>query len=66
MIRFSRNDSLNSDLLSLTGGFNFTFKVSFHFFSNKFQTSVLNVLCLKYQNIIYAFVNCRLKYSMSL
>ncbi len=32
MIRFNRNDSLiNSDLLTPTGGFNFTFKVSFYF-----------------------------------
>ncbi len=33
MIRFNSNDSLiTSDLVTPTGGFNFTFKVSFHFF----------------------------------
>ncbi len=48
MIRFSRNDSLiNSDLVTPTGGFNITFKVSFDFIiSNK--SSTFYVL---YQNI---------------
>ncbi len=58
MIQFKRNDSLiNSDLLPPTGGSNFAFKVSFHFFFYNFSIiSVFHVLCLKYQNIIYAFV----------
>ncbi len=55
MIRFSRNDSLiNSDLVTPTGGFNFTFKVSFFFFFN--FKRVFNILCLIHQNIISAFV----------
>ncbi len=40
MIRFNRNDSLiNSDLLPPTGGFNFTFKVSFYLNNSKYQYS---------------------------
>ncbi len=41
MIRFNRNDSLNSDLLTPTGCFNFTFKESFDlisFFFNEYST----------------------------
>ncbi len=44
MILFNRNDSLISDLLTPTGGFNLTFKVSFDLFifliSNDYLTFV--------------------------
>ncbi len=41
MILFNPNDSLNCDLLTPTGGFNLTFKVSFDLFiSNDYLTSV--------------------------
>ncbi len=54
MIRFNRSEKLiNTDLLTPTGGFNFTFKVSLVFYNFK---SVFNILCLIYQNIISAFV----------
>ncbi len=41
MILFNHNDSLISDLLTPTGGFNLTFKVSFYFcISNDYLTFV--------------------------
>ncbi len=41
MILFNRNDTLNCDLLTPTGGYNLTFKVSFDLFiSNDYLTFV--------------------------
>ncbi len=41
MILFNRNDSLISDLLTPTGGFNLTFKVTlFYFYSNEYSIFV--------------------------
>ncbi len=47
MIQFNHNNSLiNSDLVTPTGGFNFTCKVSFHFFNYNlpFQISIQHIM----------------------
>ncbi len=64
MIRFSRNDSLiNSDLLTPTGGFNFTFKASFIIK----MTSSINIqrLMFNISKQYFCICNCRLNAFMS-
>ncbi len=46
--------TLNSDLLTPTGCFNFTFKESFDTFLKEFEMSIQHFM--SYQNIISAFV----------
>ncbi len=53
------NDSMThsfSDLPPPTGDFRFIFKMFSLFFHKSFQISLLNILFLKHQNIIFAFV----------
>ncbi len=64
MIRFNRNDSLiNNDLLPPTGGFNFTFKVSFiiQIISNisiqRFMFNISKHLCICNRRL-NAFMSC--------